>query len=184
MYSIISELDAESSHLVKKLWARLGESCGLRGIYQFPTPHFTWFVTDEIDLLNARAIIDDLSNRMKEFRTYAFGLGLFSGSRPVLYSPVVKSQAMIDIHKIVWSELQSCTDCAHEYYAPRFWLPHITLAINDLIQENLSFILESIAFETFSLTMTIDNLIIVAQSDNPANNVLYQYRFSETGGES
>jgi hypothetical protein len=50
MYAIISELDKDSSVVVKDLWARLRDACGLRAIYDLPTPHFTWFVAESLDL--------------------------------------------------------------------------------------------------------------------------------------
>jgi hypothetical protein len=50
MYAIISELDQSSSVVVKNLWARLRDACGLREIYNLPTPHFSWLVAEALDL--------------------------------------------------------------------------------------------------------------------------------------
>lgn len=183
MVSIISTLDADSSSRVNHLWERLHKSCGLKGIYQFPTPHFTWFVADEIDLLKAQSILEYFAITTNKITTHAFGFGLFSGQRPVLYSPVVKSQEMITIHAKLWDELQSCTDCPHAYYSPRFWLPHITMAINDLNQENLACALKLIALDGFTLNITVDNLILVLENEQDSNQELYQYRFGN-GGEA
>jgi 2'-5' RNA ligase len=72
-------------------------------------------------------------------------------------------------------------DRAIGYYSPAFWLPHITLAINDLRRENLACALESVAFEPVELTISADNLILVIQKGNPPNNVLYQHRLASPG---
>lgn len=182
MYSIISELDVDSSSKVKRLWNKFRDICGLQGIYQFPTPHFTWFVADELDLTKAKSILLEISKATERFTTYTSGFGLFSGRRPVMYLPVVKSQEMLDVHNRVWQEFQSCTDCPYEYYSPVYWLPHITVAINDLDSENLACALKLISFEPFNLKISIENLIIVMQEINPTNKVLYKYRFNNGGG--
>jgi 2'-5' RNA ligase len=103
--------------------------------------------------------------------SHVFGLGIFSGDRPVLYLPIVKSQAMIDLHNQIWERLGSLADRANGYYSPAFWLPHITLAINDLRRENLACALESVAFEPVELTISVDNLILVVQKGNPSSTV-------------
>jgi 2'-5' RNA ligase len=181
MYAIISELDNDSSVVVKNLWARLRDACGLRAIYDLPTPHFSWLVAESLDLPRAKAIIADLAAHHLMLTSHVFGLGIFSGDRPVLYLPIVKSQAMIDLHNQIWNKLGPMADRANGYYSPAFWLPHITLAINDLRRENLACALESVAFEPVELTIAADNLILVVQKGNPPNNVLYQYRLVSSG---
>lgn len=181
MYAIISELDHDSSVVVKNLWARLRDACGLREIYNLPTPHFSWLVAEALDLAQAKAIIADLAAQHLMITSHVFGLGIFSGDRPVLYLPIVKSQAMIDLHNQIWDKLGSMADRANGYYSPAFWLPHITLAINDLRRENLACALESVAFEPVELTISAENLILVVQKGSPPNNVLYQYRLASPG---
>jgi 2'-5' RNA ligase len=183
MYAIISELDYDSSVVVKNLWARLRDACGLREIYNLPTPHFSWLVAEALDLPRAKSVIADLAAHQKTLTSHVFGLGIFSGDRPVLYLPIVKSQGMIDLHNQIWDKLESMTDRANGYYSPAFWLPHITLAINDLRRENLACALESVAFEPVELTIATENLILVVQKGNPPNNVLYQYRLASPGGD-
>ncbi|MBW6467220.1 MAG: 2'-5' RNA ligase family protein [Brevefilum sp.] len=181
MYAIISELDQESSAVVKNLLARLRDACGLRAIYDLHTPHFSWIVAESLDLESAKAILTDLAAFHLMLTSHVFGLGIFSGDRPVLYLPIAKSQAMIDLHNQIWNRLGSLADRANGYYSPAFWLPHITLAINDLRRENLACALESVAFEPVELTISVDNLILVVQKGNPPNNVLYQYRLANPG---
>ena len=178
MYAIISELDTQSSDLVKDLWGRLREACGLLAIYKLPTPHFTWFVADTLDVAAVEAIIADLSARSKELTSYVFGFGIFSGERPVFYLPLVKSQAMTDLHNEIWSQVISYSQGRNRYYSPNFWLPHITLAINDITKESLACALESVAFEPVEMKISADNLIVVAQEDDPSSLALKQFRFT------
>jgi 2'-5' RNA ligase len=178
MYAIISELDSQSSDVVKELWSRLCEACGLKAIYNLPTPHFTWFVAETLDVQAVEVIVADLSSRSRELTTYVFGFGIFSGERPVFYLPLVKSQAMTDLHNEIWSQVISYSQRPTRYYSPNFWLPHITLAINDITKESLACALESVAFDHVEMKVSADNLIVVTQEDDPSSLALKQFRFT------
>jgi len=178
MYAIISELDADSAETVRCLWRRLRDACGLEAIYNLPTPHLTWLVAEDIDIPTAASIITNLAAQKRGLMTYVFGLGIFSGGRPVLYLPMVKTQAMLDLHNQVWDQVQSYAVHPNQYYAPDHWLPHITLAFNDLTKDNLACALESVAFETIEMSVKVDNLIIVAEETDPSSEALYRYRLS------
>lgn len=181
MYAIISELDAVASVVVKDLWGRLRDACGLKAIYDLPTPHLTWFASEQLDMAAATEIIADLANRTPGLNTCVFGLGIFSGDRPVFYLPIVKSQAMIDLHDEIWARMGSVSQNANDYYAPAHWLPHITLAINDVTRDNLACALESVAFEPVELSVVAENLIIVTQEDDPDSMVMKQFQFKGKG---
>ena len=172
MYAIISELDFKSSVVVKELWAKLREACRLMAIYKLPTPHFTWFGAESLDVAAVEAIVAELSARSRELTTYVFGFGIFSGERPVFYLPMVKSQAMIDLHQEIWNQVIGYSQHPNQYYSPAYWLPHITLAINDITKESLACALETVAFEPVELTVSSDNLIVVAQEDDPSSLAL------------
>lgn len=177
MHVIISELDANSSVRVKAFWHKLYQSCGLKAIYDLPIPHITWTISESLDVSRAQSLIANLAARSHGLTTYVFGLGLFAGTRPVFYLPVVKSQEMIDVHNQIWDLVQVCCDNPNLYYSPQHWLPHITLAINDLSRENLACAIETVAFEPIEMTITTDNLIIVVQEGDFPSEVLSQYRF-------
>jgi 2'-5' RNA ligase len=178
MYAIISELDADSAKTVRCLWRRLRDACGLEAIYNLPTPHLTWLVSEDLDIPATASIITHLAALKRVLTTYVFGLGIFSGQRPVLYLPIVKTQAMIDLHHLVWDGVQSYAVQPNQYYAPDHWLPHITLAVNDLSKDNLACALESVTFETIEMPVKVDNLIIVAEETDPSSEYLHRYRLS------
>lgn len=177
MYAIISQLDTKSSETVRNLWQRLREVCGLKGIYNLPTPHMTWFSAEELDIPTAASIIANIAGSYPELATFAFGLGIFAGGSPVLYLPMVKSQAMIDLHSQIWDQVPQHANHPNMYYEPTHWLPHITLAAYDLSRENVACAMESVVFESIEMTVAIDNLIIVTQDMDPSSEVLHRYYF-------
>lgn len=177
MYAIISELDADATESVRLLWFKLRNLCGLKAIYDLPTPHLTWFAAEDLDVQSSTPIIDNLAERNCGFATQSFGLGVFTGVRPVLYLPLVKTQEMIDIHNQVWEEIPAFAKQTNRYYEPLYWMPHITLAVNDLSSENLTCALDTLAFETLDILVSVDNMIVVAQGADPTNEALHRFRF-------
>ncbi len=178
MYAIISELDPESAVTVKALWEELRDACGLEAIYSLPTPHLTWFAANGLDVTAVKGILADLIVGRSGLITYVFGLGIFSGERPVFYLPMVKSQEMIDLHNLIWEKALPYARQPNIYYSPPYWLPHITLALNDVTRENLACALESVGFEPVEMRVSAENLIVVTQEDDPSTMGLHQFRFS------
>ena len=108
-----------------------------RGVYATPHPHFSYHVARSYDLDNLVPRLDGLIHATVPFQVKATGLGVFTGQSPVLYIPIVRSQALTQFHNTLWSELAACATGSLAYYGPEQWLPHITLGSGD-IQKDLN----------------------------------------------
>lgn len=172
MYAIISGLDPDSAAVVSDLWQRLCKTCGLKEIYNLPTPHFTWFLAGGLDTEGVLPLIQQLSSMSDPFRVHTFGLGIFSGKKPVLYLPIVKSVEMIHLHRAIWNQIQPFSDDPECYYSPRLWVPHITLALKDLTKDNLACAVNAIAFEPIELFVAVGNLALVAYENESIGKTL------------
>jgi 2'-5' RNA ligase len=166
MYAIISVLDPESSKVVNDFWRQLCLACGLDAIYAFPLPHFSWLLAEELKFEETVPILSKISARAKQMTLHTFGIGIFTGKKPVLYLPLVKTNEMIRVHKAIWQHVEHLTEGAKQYYSPKLWVPHITLALNDLNQDNLACAINKIAFEPIELFVRVDNLAIVQHEDD------------------
>lgn len=177
MYAIISELDPESSVTVSDLWQKLREACGLQAIYNIPTPHFTWFVADHLNFDEAAPILSQIAENTASLTLHTFGLGIFSGKHPVLYLPLVKSKEMIALHHQIWDHVQPFGEDVQLYYSPRLWVPHITLALQDLNRDNLACAVNRIAFDPIELFVSVNNLAIAEHEDQSLGQILHQFFF-------
>lgn len=184
MYAIISKLDPESSTIVNKHWRKLCEACGLTAIYNLPLPHLTWMVAEDLAVKKSAPIIAQISENESPLTLHTFGLGVFTGEKPVLYLPVVKSIEMISLHEKIWDQVFSFSKDQKLYYSPKLWVPHITLAINDLTEENLSCAVNALAFDTIELFIQIRNLAIARYEDKKAGDILEQFNFPDLSSKS
>jgi len=179
MYAIISELDPKSSSTVNQIWRELCEGCGLTAIYNMPLPHLTWMVAEDLDIEKSKAYLAQISRRTMPLTLHTFGLGIFTGAKPVLYLPTVKTIEMITLHEEIWRQLSPVSTDQKKYYSPRLWVPHVTLALNDLNQENLACAINAIAFETIELFIRISNLALARYEDKKAGEIIENLKFSD-----
>lgn len=179
MYAIISELDPKSSATVSDLWRKLREACGLQAIYNIPTPHFTWFAADHLDFDQAAPVLSRIAENSESLTLHTFGLGIFSGEHPVLYLPMVKSKQMIALHNKIWDQVQPFGEDVQLYYSPKLWVPHITLALEDLNRDNLACAVNKIAFDPIELFVSVSNLAIAEHEDQSLGQILHQFYFDD-----
>ena len=179
MYAIISELNPAASTDVNTYWQKLSMVCGLEAIFHMPTPHLTWMVSQEIDIHHAAPLISQIASREVSISLHTSGLGIFTGKHPILYLPVVKSQKMITLHQAIWNLLQPLMKTHNEFYFPKAWVPHITLALNDLTKDNLACAVNSIAFEQIEIKTTLDSLSIAEYEKEIAGEIIKRFQFPE-----
>ena len=179
MYAIISEIDEHSSETVSKIWQNLCEVCGLDEIYTLPTPHFTWLIADEMDLEQTGLILESMILKVPAIRTFTFGLGIFSGTLPVLFLPMVKTIDMIHLHQEIWDKIGPHCRKLNMYYSPSLWMPHITLALKDIDKEKLACAVNAYAFEQMELSVTMTSIDIAESEDKKIGKILQ--RFPEKG---
>ncbi|MDY6872642.1 MAG: 2'-5' RNA ligase family protein [Chloroflexota bacterium] len=178
MSAIISELDENAAVQVMHLWRRLHRACGLEGIFNYPTPHFTWFSSADVDVDRCLLVIETFAKRHKPFQIQTAGLGLFPGELPVLFLPLVKSLKLATLHQTLWEEVYPLTEEMREISLPPYWVPHITLAIKDLNRQNLTCAVDAIAFDTLQLFIRIDNIMLVEPGVDELGDTMGRFSFS------
>ena len=147
---------------VEALWAELEADFGLKGVCVTPYPHFTWQIAPAYDLERMTGVLEDIASRTAPFEIKTAGLGLFTGESPVLYIPLVKTQALSALHQQIWEALlPACTDPS-PYYSPEQWVPHITLACSD--PAGTGAVITRLAARNFYWQMRVDNLFFVTVS--------------------
>ena len=179
MNAIISKLDPESSGTVTDLWRKLREACGLNAIYDLPLPHLTWMVAEELDIKKSAPILTQISDTTASLTLHTFGLGVFTGKKPVLYLPLVKSVEMIDLHEKIWDQISPFSKDQKLYYSPRLWVPHITLALNDLNEETLACAINTIGFDTIELFIQISDLVVARYEEKKAGEILKDFKLRQ-----
>ncbi|MGD0752290.1 MAG: 2'-5' RNA ligase family protein [Anaerolineales bacterium] len=176
MNGIASLLDKPATSRVETLWQELEARCGLVGVKTTPFPHLTWQVTENYVFPRLEAALHALASQATPFIIHTAGLGLFTGAHPILYITIVKDEQLMRFHSLLWEQMNGIAFHPVLYFSPGHWVPHITLAYNDITPANLDCVMQFMAFQSFDLNIQIDNLILVTQGgDQPPVTVRYPF---------
>ena len=176
MNGIASFLDEAATARVQLIWRELETSCGLAGVKATPFPHFSWQVTDGYDLPRLESILRVLARQAQPFKVCTAGLGIFTSNNPIVYIPLIKDEVLMHFHLLLWEQTNGIAIHPSLYYAPDQWVPHITLAINDVNRHNLDCAMQYLAYQSFDWEMQIDNFVFIVQVEDKASET-FRYRF-------
>jgi 2'-5' RNA ligase len=165
MFAIVSLLDQAADQRIRAIHSELETKCGLKGIRLFPYPHFTWIGGNSCQLDKTEAMVGKLASITQPISVTTTGLGLFTGTSPVIYVPLVKTDELIHIHQQIWDETHTCADELHPFYQSASWVPHITLALIDITVDNLICAMSLLSFQSFEMTIQVNNLALVYQEE-------------------
>ena len=177
MHAIISELDQDTAVLVMRLWRKLNDACGLEGIFNYPNPHFTWLGAEEIEVEPTQGLFRTIAEQTYTFPVRITGPDVFRGDSPILYLSLFKSLSLLNLHKHLWDQIQPYIQEPNFYYAPEKWIPHVTLALHDLTNDNLDCAIESIRQESVKRVSWINNLALVEADDGQLGETLCRVEF-------
>src|SRR5437764_1394983 len=106
MDGVGSFLDDTHYRLVEDLWAELEQRFGVRGVYVTPYPHFSYHVADHYDLTVLEPTLRRIAQGAPPFVVRTTGLGIFTGSSPVLYVPVVRDPVLTEFQRRLWQAVE------------------------------------------------------------------------------
>ncbi len=176
MNGIASALDKPATAYVENLWGDLEKHCGLTGYKSAMFPHFSWQVTEAYDQRNLKGVVGRIASQTRPFSVRTAGIGLFTGDNPIIFISIVKDEFLAQFHAMLWEQLGEIAIQPSEYYAPGKWMPHITLAYNDVSQTNLICAMQLLAFTPVNLEISVDNLVFVDhKEDEPPATIAYQF---------
>jgi len=167
MFAIASLLEQCPNQQTLEIWQLLENNCQLSGIKATPFPHFSWQSADCYDLASIEKTLSEFVKYQTEFRVHGSGLGIFPGSKPVLFLNIIKNQALIRMHQELWSLIGPFGNQLNPYYSPDRWVPHITLAHQDLTPENIPCAIKDLVYTPIEFDITVNHLaVLYADQEN------------------
>jgi hypothetical protein len=91
MDGIVTFLDNDHYQPVEELWAELKRDFLVDGVYITPYPHFSYHVAQLYDVDKIEPGLERITSNITTFKVRTSGLGIFTGTSPVLNIPVVRS---------------------------------------------------------------------------------------------
>ena len=181
MHAVVSLLDDTSSKMVENLWAEIDREFNVGGIYQTPFPHISYHVCGDYHLDKVKTVMQVFARHTSPFRVRMAGLGIFSGPSPVLYIPIVRSPQLAEFQHELWHQVTKSSGRLEFAYRPARWVPHITLAQNDLTQKELAAIVRKYCTLELNQQVTLNNLALIYDMGEE-HEVIYRVEMNESVG--
>lgn len=178
MHGLVSLLPEPFYQQVESIWQSLENELGLRGIRVTPYPHFSWQIAEDYDLDRLQPILEQIASHTKPFPAYTTGIGLFTGVRPVIFISLVKTPELMRFHSLVWERVLGTSTAASPYYSPENWVPHISLAYEDVTRENIGEVMKKLAFRSYSWEMQVDNLAFICEPQGVIGQLRFKIPFA------
>jgi 2'-5' RNA ligase len=175
MHGLVSLLPEPFYTRVESTWRELERDFGLTGIRVTPFPHFSWQVVQDYDWERIASVLQDIARQTSPLTARTTGLGLFTGARPVIYVPVVKSAELMRLHRLVWERTAQVSTGRLAYYAPGAWMPHVSLAYEDVNQANVGRVMERLAWQSFDWEMVVDNVALIYEPTGEVGALKYKF---------
>jgi 2'-5' RNA ligase len=132
IYAVVSLLSGEARAEVRAIWELLEERFGARTAREATHPHITYVVGEMADADALAAQLAAEAALIAPLTVTIDGFGMFPGPPPVLFLRVVRDAALARVYERVMAAAQRAGLAPWPNYAPDAWVPHVTLAMQDL----------------------------------------------------
>jgi hypothetical protein len=177
MHGLVSLLPEPFDEEVREIWRYLEEEFCLKGIKVTPYPHFSWQIGGHYPLPLLEEKMIKVCSQFSPFEIRTAGLGIFTGSKPVIYVQVVKSPQLYSIHQEIWEKISTIGEGISPFYHPGSWTPHISLAYEDISEENIAGVMTWLSERCLSWEMNIDNLAFIYEPPGRTGELKYRFPF-------
>jgi len=167
MYSVISTLDSVAAEAVKSLRERLEDRCkSLRKVLVLE-PHLSWLGAEGGNLPEIAEHLTQIGHSLQPLHLETAGFGVFPGTTPVLYLPVIATGQLLKIQKQLWNKLHTDFVQGNRHYSPGQWLPHITVFyVDEKTARDLGCAIGDLLLNEFHLEFRIDQFKLAYFKDD------------------
>ncbi len=167
LHAVASLLDLAHTERVRGLWDELSRELDLPGRFVRPWVHVSYHVAADYDIAQLEPVLAAMAERVAPFELVTTGLGVFTGTIPMLTIPCVRTPAVQAVHDLVWRALGPGAPHGHvarrasELYASDRWMPHLSLAMGEADAARTGAIVGRLAGRDFHWRVPIDNLVLI-----------------------
>jgi 2'-5' RNA ligase len=160
--AVVALLDAESTAKIEAIWREFQDTFGVHGVSRTPIVHFSFHVAESYDAIQTMPTVRAIARTMPPFKVRTAGLGIFTGTLPVVHVTVVRNERLGQIQGQIWQQMTLLSAGILTYYHPDHWLPHITIAQGDIPPEKLPEIIALLQTRDFNWEAEVSQLGFIA----------------------
>jgi 2'-5' RNA ligase len=170
---ILSILEDQPYKEVKQLWKLYKKQYNSIGVQTFNHPNLAFQGGEAKEIKTLTRDFKDFAAEIEPFEIEVDGFGSFN--RRVIYLRVKKSREIIRINKAVNQYLKSHLVKVFEEYTLERWIPHITLAMDDLVENEFDRAWGSLSGVKFRFEQKLSNICLVKRYSSGKIKILRKY---------
>ena len=170
MPGVIALLDPSATARVEALWREMHERFGVRPGFPGGVPHVTFHISTHDVEPRAIAAVETVARATAPFTLHSSWLGVFTAAEPILYITVARAPAAAALAERLESALMA-VGCGptDPYYTPERWIPHITIAQQNLAGADLPALLEWLSHQPLAMELPIHAISIARETPTGAD---------------
>ncbi|HHV01851.1 MAG TPA: hypothetical protein GXX68_06725 [Defluviitoga tunisiensis] len=162
MQALLSILPQPHYDKIYKIWDDLETKFGIKWVKNnISIPHLTWNVAENYNIENFTEVIKTSIKTLNSITIKTQGLGLFTGDKITLYLPIKPTKELLEFHLFLWNLVNVNNTKLNKYYSPTNWIPHITLAVEDINKENVGTVVSYLSKKKLKLQIKLESVSVV-----------------------
>jgi 2'-5' RNA ligase len=170
---ILSILEDQHYKEVKQLWKLFEKQYHSIGVQTFNHPNLTFQGGEAKDVKALTRNFRDFASEIEPFEIEVDDLGSFY--RKVIYLRVRKSKEIARINQVVNQYLKSRSVKVIDEYAPERWIPHITIAMDDLLEDEFDKAWRDLSGTRFRFEQKLHNICLVKRYSSGKIKILRKH---------
>jgi len=117
-------------------WKTVEEKYDSKAVWTLGHPHVSFQGGHTSDMDGLERLLEQACSRLEPFEVITDGFGFFDRPSNVAFVKVVKTDELLKVNKEINEALKQNCRMVFKYYTPDMWVPHITIALDDISDED------------------------------------------------
>lgn len=171
---IVSILENKPYKEVKKIWKFIEKEYSSSGVQLFKHPHMTFQGGKTKNPGQVYKDFKDVVSKIKPFWIEVCGVRHFN--KEAIWLKVEKTKNMIELSELINDFMKEHCRDLFGCYAPEKWIPHITLAMGDLTEDNFEKAWKELKKQKIGFKQKLHNICIVRQYPDGKIKIAKRYK--------
>lgn len=169
MPGVIALLPEPFAARVEGLWDTMERQFGIPRGYPGAVPHLSFHIGEHRRNAGSEPIVQQIARSTAPFLVSTAGMGVFGGTPPVVHLAVARSPRVASLAERLTEELDAAgfppTD---PYFSAEKWIPHITIAHQNLESFELGPMLEWLAKQDLAWNIPLTSISVARETSKSA----------------
>ncbi len=183
MNGIVTKLPEFIKYEVESIWNLFKVKLNMERIMSTSFAHITWVIANCCDEERVNEVLEKFGRTKTPFVVKTNGIGIFTGKRPAMYIQIKPDIEMLNFQNELFGLFSPYAYRMKKNYRKEVWIPHISLATEDLSTENITAAVKWILHKSLKYDIRIDSFSLVRKEKNKDMEVVNRYNLHRTHNE-